>query len=285
MKLIKYLYLLPIFALVFYGCENVSEPFSIEEGAQPAFVLITTQSQQVAAGSSLEVEFQLGQTQEEDVTVEYSISGDAEEGTDYIFSEGSAGTVTINYDPETTNLDNGSVTLAFPIDAAFGTTRELTFTLESATTESGQELTLGRGEEGAARTFTIGGLVELEEGTYAYDADGDFGPFSGTFEIEVPDEPIEVGGAPYYNLTSNITGPLFGAGDETPYAFNVTAGGLVIGAPQSHVTFFDEDGNETDRVLDVTGSYEAETGEITFNVTFQCCGAEGFGYTMVASPE
>ena len=64
MKLTKYLYLMPIFALIFYGCENVNEPFSIEEDGLPAFVLIETESQQVAAGGSLEVTFQLGQTQE-----------------------------------------------------------------------------------------------------------------------------------------------------------------------------------------------------------------------------
>jgi hypothetical protein len=277
MKMIKYLFVLPIFALVLYGCENVSEPFSIEEGAQPAFVLIETESQQVAAGSSLEVSFQLGQTQEENVTVEYSISGDAVEGEDYAFATGSAGTVVIEYDPESTNLDRGSVTLAFPIDAAFGTTKELTFTLESATTESGESLALGRGEEGAERTYTIGGLVEIQEGTYSYDATGDFGPFSGTFDVVVPEDPIVVEGTPYFITTSNITGDLFGAGDTTPYAFNVTAGGAVVGAPYSHVI--------NGRILDVSGSYDDDTGEVTFDATFQCCGAAGFGFTMVASPQ
>lgn len=277
MKMKKLLFVLPIFALMMYACENVSEPFSIEEGAQPAFVLIETESQQVAAGGSLTVTFQLGQTQEENVTVEYTVSGDAVEGEDYVFSSGSAGSVVIEYDPESTNLDRGTVELSFPIDAAFGTTKDLTFTLESATTESGQNLTLGRGEIGAERTYTIGGLVEIQEGTYDYEATGDFGPFSGTFEIDVPEEPVEVNGNPYFITTSNITGPLFGADNPTPYAFNVTAGGAVIGAPNSHIF--------EGRALDVEGSYDFDSGELTLNATFRCCGADGFGFTMVASPQ
>ena len=120
-------------------------------------------------------------------------------------------------------------------------------------------------------------MVEIQEGTYSFDATGDFGPFSGTFEVTVPEEPIVVNGTPYFNTTSNITGGLFGAGAPTPYAFNVTAGGAVIGAPNSHVF-------ET-RVIDIGGSYDSESGEIIFNATFQCCGAAGFGYQMVASPQ
>lgn len=268
--MIKYLFVLPIFALVFYGCENVSEPFSIEEGAQPAYVIISTQSQQVAAGSSLEVVFQLGQTQAENVSVEYSISGDAVAGEDYNFSSGSAGSVTIEYDPESTNLDNGSVTLSFPIDAAIGTSKELTFTLVSATTASGQSLNIGRGEIGAVRTYTIAGLGEAEVGTYDYEATTSFGDFSGVLEISRPDEPIMVDGNPYVYVTNKIAadaGNIFTI--NVPYAFNVTAGGDIIGAPNAH-----DAGLET-IILDVGGTYDSEINEIFFDVTFECCGVEG----------
>jgi len=270
MKLTKYLYLLPIFAFVFYGCENVSEPISIEEGAQPAFVTITTESQQVAAGGSLSVQFQLGQTQEEDVTVEYAISGGAEEGTDYTISSGGAGNLVIEYDPESTALDNNSVLLSFPIDAAFGTTKELTFTLISATTASGESLNVGRGEIGAERTYTIAGLGEATVGTYDFEATTSFGDFTGELEITQPDSPIIVDGNPYLYVTSKITanaGDIFGI--NVPYAFNVTAGGDIIGAPNAHGA-----GLET-IILDVGGTYDDATNEIFFDVTFQCCGAEG----------
>ncbi|NBC03422.1 MAG: hypothetical protein GVY20_06920 [Bacteroidetes bacterium] len=277
MKIIKIIFSVSVLILLLLGCENVNEPLSYEDGAVPAFVTIDTENQEVAAGGSLEIVFELGQTQYENVTVEYSISGDAIEGEDYTFASGTPGSVVIEHDSESTGLDQGSISLAFPVDAAFGTTKDLIITLQSATTESGESLELGRGEIGAERTYTIGGLVEIQEGTYAYNATGDFGAFSGTFEVTVPEEPVEVGGTPYFITTSNITGPLFGAGAPTPYAFNVTAGGAVIGAPNSHVF--------PTRVMDISGSYNSGTGQITFNATFQCCGAAGFGYQMVASPQ
>lgn len=270
MKTINYLFVMSIFALVFYGCENVSEPISIEEGAQPAFVTITTENQQVAAGGSLTVEFQLGQTQEEDVTVEYAISGSAEEGADYTIASGNTGTLVIEYDPESTALDNNSVSLAFPIDAAFGTTKELTFTLISATSASGESLNVGRGEIGAERTYTIAGLGEAAVGTYDFEATTSFGDFTGVLEITRPESPIVVGGNPYLYVTSKITAS---AGDifsiDVPYAFNVTAGGDIIGAPNAH-----SEGLET-IILDVGGTYDDASKEIFFDVTFQCCGVVG----------
>jgi hypothetical protein len=255
----------------------VNEPISFEDSTVPPFVTISTEGQNVVAGGSLEVVFEMGQTQYENVTVEYSISGDAVEGEDYVFTEGTPGTVTIEHDPESTNLDNGSITLEFPIEAALGTARDLTFTLQSATTESGESLSLGRGEIGLERTYVINGLGEVQTGTYSYEATGDFGPFSGTMEIEKPNSPIVVDGAPFLFATSNIAGSLFGV--DVAYAFNVTAGGDVLGAPNAH-----EEGFET-ILLDVGGSYDDTTNELIFNVTFQCCGVEGAQYQIVASPQ
>ncbi|MCG2590108.1 hypothetical protein [Rhodohalobacter sulfatireducens] len=277
MKIIKIIFSVSVLTLLLLGCESVNEPISYEDGAVPAFVTIGTEGQDVVAGGSLEVVFELGQTQYENVTVEYTISGDAVEGDDYVFSSGTPGTVTIEHDPESTSLDNGSVTLDFPIQAALGTSRNLTFTLESATTESGETLSLGRGDIGLERTFVINGLGAVPTGTYTYEATGDFGPFSGTFEITQPDSPIVVGGAPYLFRTSNIAGALFGV--DVAYAFNVTAGGDVLGAPNAH-----EEGFET-IILDVSGNYNDTAGELTLDVTFQCCGVAGFGYQIVATPQ
>lgn len=274
MKLKNLLYIVPLLALVAYGCENVDEPFSIEDGAVPAFVIIETTDQAVTAGSSLEVDFQLGQTQAQNVTVEYSISGDAVAGEDYEIIGGSAGTVVIEHDSTSTNLDRGTVTLAFPATAALGTARELTFTLESATTASGEELSLGRGDTGLTRTYQINGLRdEIQTGTYDYTFTGDFGDSDGTVEIAKPDEPIMVGGSPYFFTVSNIADGLFG----TPvlYAFNVTAGGGVVGAPNAHEEGF------TTIIADVGGSYsEGDATTITFEVTLQCCGVAGAQYLV-----
>jgi len=276
MKMKKLLFVIPLFVLLFYGCENVSEPIDIESGVIPAFVIIETTDQDVVAGGNLEVLFQLGQTQEENVTVEYTISGDAIQGEDYVLTSGSAGTVVIEHDPETTQLDRGSVTFDFPVTAALGTSRALTLTIESAVTESGESLTIGRGDRGHTRTYSINGLGEVPTGTYEYEASGDFGPFAGTFDIVQPDEPISVGGNPYLFVTTNIAGGLFGV--DVAYAFNVTADGAVLGAPNAH-----EPGFET-IVLDVNGSYDEDSQELIFNVVFRCCGVDGFGYQIVATP-
>ncbi len=276
MNMKKLLYVIPLFALLFYGCENVSEPIDIESGVVPAFVIIQTADQDVVAGGNLEVVFQLGQTQEENITVEYTISGDAVEGEDFVLTSGTAGTVIIEHDSESTSLDTGSITFDFPVTAALGTSRSLTLTLESAVTESGEQLTLGRGDTGLTRTYTINGLGEVPTGTYEYEATGDFA-FAGTFDIVQPDEPISVGGDPYLFATTNIAGGLFGF--DVPYAFNVTAGGSVLGAPFSH-----EPGLET-IILDVTGSYNEAEEQLIINVVFECCGVEGAGYQIVATPQ
>ena len=274
MKMKKLLFVIPLFALLFYGCENVTEPIDIESGVIPAFVIIETTNRDVVAGGNLEVLFQLGQTQEENVTVEYTISGDAVEGEDYLVS-GSSGTVVIEHDPETTQLDRGSIIIEFPFTAALGTTRNLIITLESATTESGESLTLGRGDTGLSRTYTINGLGEIPEGTYEYQATGDF-EFAGTFDIAQQEDPLDVGGNLYLYTTSNITGPLFGV--DVAYAFNVAITGVLEGAPYAH-----EPGFET-IVLDVTGNYSETDEVLVLNVVFRCCGVDGFGYQIVATP-
>jgi hypothetical protein len=277
MKMKKLLFVIPLFALLFYGCENVSEPIDIESGVVPAFVIIETADQNVVAGANLEVLFQLGQTQEENVTVEYTISGDAIQGEDYVITGGSAGTVVIEHDPETTQLDRGSVTFDFPVTAALGTSRNLTLTIENAVTESGESLTIGRGDRGHTRTYTINGLGEVPEGTYEYQATGNFA-FAGTFDIVQPDEPIVVDGNPYLFMTTSIAGELFGPGAHVPYAFNLTAGGSVIGAPYSHAPGFET------VVLDVSGSYDEAEEVLIFDVVFRCCGVDGAGYQIVATP-
>ncbi|MDZ7718455.1 MAG: hypothetical protein U5K72_06505 [Balneolaceae bacterium] len=270
MKIYKIIVALSVLTLLILGCENVNEPISYEDMTAPSFVTISTEGQHVAAGGSLEVVFQLGQTQEENVTVEYSISGDAVEGEDYVFTEGSPGTVTIEYDSESTSLDTGSITLDFPIEAALGTARNLTFTLQSATTESGESLTIGRGDIGLERTYVINGLGEATVGTYDYSAVTSFGDFEGTLEITKPDNPIIVDGSPYLYVTNKIAadgGDIFSV--DVAYAFNVTAGGDILGAPNAH-----EEGFET-IILDVGGSYDFDTDEIFFDIVFQCCGVEG----------
>lgn len=267
MKLKNLIYVVPLLALVAFGCENVDEPFSIDDGSVPAFVLIDTEDQAVTAGSTLEVDFELGQTQAENVTVEYSISGDAVAGEDYVLPDGAGSSVVIEFDSTSTNLDTATLLVSFPAEAALGTVRELTFTLESAVTESGEELTLGRAGRGISRTYEINGLQdEIQEGTYDYTMTGDFGEASGTFDIAQPEEPIVLGGSPYFFTVSNIAGNVFG--QDVPYAFNVTASGAVVGGPVSPA--FDT------VLLDVGGSYsEGDDTTITFEVTFECCGVDG----------
>ncbi len=265
MELKRILPVIFIFVLAFTACEDVSEPFSIEEGAVPAYVIIETTDTDVLAGSSLEVQFQLAQTQEEDVIVEFEVSGDAVEGEDYVMTGGEDGTVTIEHNPDNETFDRGSVQLDFPITAALGASRDITFTLVSATTVSGEQLSVGRAEIGLSRTYTINGLGSMETGTYSYTTAGSFGDRPGSMDISQPDEPIIVDGEPYLFETSDIAALLFG--DPMPYAFNLTADGTILGAPFSHVA-------ET-VVLEVGGSYDDEAQSVTFNIVFRCCGVDG----------
>jgi hypothetical protein len=268
MKFKNLIYVVPLLALLAFGCENVDEPFSIDDGAVPAFVLIDTEDQAVTAGSSLEVDFELGQTQGENVTVSYSISGDAVEGEDYILPQGAGSSITIEFDSTSTNLDASTLLISFPQEAALGTVRELTFTLESAVLENGDELTLGRGGRGISRTFEINGLQDtIQEGNYDYTLSGDFAGEEGTFVISKPAQPVTVGGSSYFFTISNIAGSIFG--QDIPYAFNITASGSVVGAPNSQAF-------ET-VILDVGGSYAEgqDQTDISFEVTFQCCGVAG----------
>lgn len=269
-----------IFAIAFTACEDVSEPFSIEDGAIPAYVKIQTEDTEVLAGGSLEVQVELGQTQEENVIVDFEIDGDAVEGEDYIMSGTDNGSFVIEHDPDATTFDNHVIELEFPIEAALGTARELTIVIVGArTADSGRELTIGRGDRGASRTYTINGLGEVETGTYEYDAAGDF-EFDGTFEVTQPDDPIMVDGNPYLYETSNIAGGLFGY--PVAYAFNVTAAGDIMGAPYSHGQ--DPDGDELDWVvLNVGGSYDPDTNTLILDYIFECCGADGANVIITAT--
>ncbi len=265
MELKRILPVIFIFALVFTACEDVTEPYSIEDGAVPAFVIIQTADANVLAGGSLTVQFQLPQTQEEDVIVEYEVSGNAVAGEDYVMTGGEAGTVTIVHNPDNQQFDVGTVQLDFPITAALGTSRTLTFTLLSATTASGQELNIGRAGVGLSRTYTINGLGSMETGTYSYSTTGSFGDRPGTMVISQPEEPIIIDGEPYLFETSDIAAMLFGS--AMPYAFNLTADGTVIGAPFSHAA--------STVILDLGGSYDDATDTIVFDIVFQCCGVVG----------
>lgn len=264
-----------IFALAFTACENVSEPFSIEDGAVPAYVIIETTNRDVLAGGSLEVQFQLAQTQEENVTLQYEISGNAVAGQDYVITSGGGGTIVIEHNPDNQTFDRATVGLTFPITAALGTSRNLTFTLVSATTASGQELTVGRADVGRSRTYTINGLGEVQTGTYSYTTEGSFGDRPGTLTISQPDDPIMVDGTPYLFATDDIAAMLFGA--PMAYAFNLTATGTVIGAPFSHQA-------ET-VILELGGSYNKDTNVLIFDYVFRCCGVDGAVMKITATKD
>ena len=260
----KLLFVIPLFALLFYGCENVSEPIDIESGVIPAFVIIESNDGSALPGGSFDVVFQLGQTQEENVIVDYVITGNAEEGVDYNVASGDGSTVIIEHDPETTSLDRGTLSLNIPETAGAAGTVQIVIELVSATTESGEVLTVGRGDTGMSVTYTVG---RPQEGTYISESTGSFGAMEGSFEITEPDEPIVVEGVEYQYVTSDIASMLFGV--PVPYSFNLGGDGTVIGAPYSH-----EPGFQT-VILDVGGSFNVLTNTIVFDIVFQCCGVDG----------
>lgn len=264
MKIYKIIVALSVLTLLVLGCENVNEPISVEDSTAPAFVTIASNDGSALPGGSFDVVFELGQTQEENVIVEYAITGSAEEGVDYVVTSGEGSTVVIEHDPESTSLDSGTLSLSIPETAGSAGAVQIVVELVSARTESGEELTVGRGEIGMNVTYTVG---RPQEGTYISESTGGFGQLEGSFEITEPDEPITVEGVEYQYVTSDIASMLFGA--PVPYAFNLGGDGTVIGAPYSH-----EPGFET-VVLDVGGSFNVLTNTIEFDIIFQCCGVEG----------
>ncbi|MFH5832242.1 hypothetical protein [Halalkalibaculum sp. DA384] len=283
MKLLKTFVLVAaaLATMLFYGCENVNEPYDISSTAQPPYVELQDTTSQVLEGDTLDVVFELPVAIGEDVDVTFSISGTAEYETDWKTDDENVspdgGTVTIEYVDSTTSNDEYALELIFPRDGEIDGDKNLTVSLESAVSASGEELMVGQGPIEKEQTITIidfDAKVPVETGTYDYSLAGDLGSGSGTVQITDLDPPYTEGGTEYGNLISDFAAGAFGG--AVPYPFSVVGNGVVI-APSAY----------TDQGVsaDITGTYNQETGRIVMDVTLTCCGGEGFQWTLTLTPQ
>lgn len=262
--------------MLFYGCENVSDPIDISSTAKPSYVELQDTSSTVLEGDTLDVVFELPVAIGENVDVTFSISGTATYGTDWktdnsdVSADG--GTVTIEYVDSTTSNDEYALEVIFPKDGEKDGEKTLTVTLESAVSESGEELMVGQGPNEKVQNISIQDfdqVIEIQTGTYNFDlASESLGTNSGTMEITELADPVVSGGTEYPYQISDAGGGLFSS--AAPHAFSVVGTGVVI-APQQYQSFIIE-----------SGSYNEETGQITMTINYQ---SGTYYWTITLTPQ
>ncbi len=274
-----------ILAMVGAACEDITNP--IEEFGQlvDPFVRWEVATSIGAPEQTVGVIIQLPTRLEEDVSYSFALGGDAEFGVDYIpvdregnpradvTAQGGSGTIV--YNPEQDAFSRDTIFFFIPFEATDG--RQVEIEITNAQSASGRNVETGYIERYQRHSLSIEGFIDLPEGTWVGERTGDFGGAAASVTVTRPAAPIEVGGDAYLYQLSDYTGDggIFGVG--VPWAFSATSGGSVLVAQQSHVF-----GTVTS---DVSGSYDLATQTLTLNVTLTCCGAEGFGWTLVLTPQ
>jgi hypothetical protein len=281
MKTIRMMSALAVAALAIAGCEDITNPIEEQGQLVGPFVRFETASAIAPPEATTAIIFQMPTRIEEDVTIQFTFGGDAVFGEDFVIVDrdgqlrtdvtAAGGTAVIRYNPNQT-------TAVFPRDTlwvqtTFGAVdgRRLTVEMINAVTASGQPVLTGITETYRVFTLNIEGFVDIPTGSYSGQRIGDFGTASFTVTIAKPAEPIVVGGTPYDFTISNFAGAgVFGV--SVPWAFNVTSGGTVVAAPNSHVF--------TTVIADVDGTFNFGASRLNLDVTLQCCGAPGFGWEL-----
>ena len=262
-------------ALIIIGavaaCENVNEPYNIKGNELPAYVQFGTQDSTVTAneGETIQIPVEIPISIEEDVNFTYKISGDAQEGTDWTISgvSGNEGNGTITYDPESTNVDDASITINLPKDGTKDGVKTLKLTLTSAESASGTKLGAGQGDNEKRVYITI---LDFEDvpGTYKYTSNTPFGSPSGT--VSVSRNSTDVNGTTYEYIISDFAAEAFGS--PVPYPFNIDDQGNIT-APSQYPA--------QGVAADITGTYSTTNGvKISMDVTLQCCGAAGATWNL-----
>ncbi|MDG5767281.1 hypothetical protein QA596_07385 [Balneolales bacterium ANBcel1] len=266
--------------LIYAGCENVDNPVN-EMGEQIGpYVRFQAETAVGAPESVVNVIVQLPTTIEEDVDYTVSFGGDAVYGEDFtiVDTDGNVrggfsaegGTSTIFYDAEETSIDRDTLFVAIDFDAVDG--RQLSIQLVEAESASGREVLPGRGELFTTFDLSLEGFVDIPVGTYVGSRVG-FSPADAEVTIAKPDGGIDVGGDLYFFEISDFTGAgdLFGVG--IPWAFNVTSGGTVVGADESHVF---------DLGAAVSGTYNFDSQALSLDVVYTQNGSV-FEWAVVVS--
>ncbi|MFH5883708.1 hypothetical protein ACG2F4_05310 [Halalkalibaculum sp. DA3122] len=277
MKLLKTFVLVAaaLATMLFYGCENVNEPYDISSTAQPPYVELQDTTSQVLEGDTLDVVFELPVAIGEDVDVTFSISGTAEYETDWKTDDDNVspdgGTVTIEYVDSTTSNDEYALELIFPRDGEQDGEKNLTVTLESAVSESGEELMVGQGPIEKVQNISIQDfdeVIPVTTGTYDYEVTGDFATSGSGVEVIKLADPVVEDGTEYPYQVSNVGPGVFSG--AVPHEFSVVGTGVVI-APSTY----------SDVVVE-GGTYNTETGTLTINVNY---GPGVYTWTVTLTPQ
>lgn len=272
MKFIKNYWLPVLLSLVVVmGCENVNEPYQIKGHELPAYVHFSASDsvQTADEGTTMDVGVSFPIAIGKDVKFTYSLSGDAIEGTDWKINgvTGKKGSGIIKYHLHNTNIDDTTITVVFPKDGVKDGVKTLIITLNSASTTDGQSLGVGQGNLEKRMYINIQDFEDVP-GTYKYTSNTAFGDTAGT--VTITRDPVTVGGTSYEYQISDFAANAFG--QPVPYPFNIDDQGNIT-APSSY--------DAAGVAADITGSYSTTNGvKIHMDVTLQCCGAAGAGWTL-----
>jgi hypothetical protein len=237
-------------------------------------------------GTTIPVVFVMTTRVEEDVTINFTLAGNAVYGTDYWAVDRAGvrrtdvtqagGVARITYRPTQTTFARDTLRIFVPAAARDG--RKATIEIASATTASGRTISTGFIDEYRTYELSIEGFVDIQTGTYTGQrTSSDVGNANVTVTVAKPATPFTTNGVSYAFTISDFTGAADLFGVPVPWAFNVTSGGTVVAAPRSTIS-----ANVTSAI---EGTYNFTTRTLTLNIELTCCGGEGLTWQLrVARP-
>lgn len=274
MKTIRTFGILAVAATAGIACEDIVNPVEEMGEFAPAYVVFANVQANTPQGGMAAVVFDSPPRPEEDVVIEYTFSGDAVFGEDYVIvnADGSprsdvtadGGTATIVADPAAEEPTD-TLWVAVPEDAAVGAVLQID--IIDANTADGDSIIVGRLGDFDTFQMTITlGFTEVPTGTYAGTISGDLG--SGNISLEVTDDPVTIDGTEYRYQMSDFAAGAFGV--PVPWAFNVYTDGSMVFSPTN------PDGDVT---AEITGTYDLATSSLAFDVLLTCCGGDGLQWS------
>lgn len=268
MRTIRTFGILAVAAIAGTACEDIVNPVEEMGEFAPAYVVFASTAAIGVQGTTVPVVFDVPPRPDEDVVIDFTFSGDAVFGQDYVIVDrpdvtAAGGTTTIAADPAAEEPTD-TLWVAVPEDATDGAVLQIDIT--DASTTDGDSIIVGRLGDFDTFEMTVVGRTEVPTGTYAGTISGDLG--SGDISLQVTDDPVTIDGTEYRYQLSDFAAGAFGV--PIPWAFNVYSNGSMEFSPTN------PDGDVT---ADITGTYDLETSSMAFDVLLTCCGADGFEWS------
>jgi hypothetical protein len=268
------------------ACDQSTNP--IEEFGQlgDPYVRFEFPDDIAAPGTTIPVIFVMTTRVEEDVTIDFTLGGNAVYGTDYWAVDRAGvrrtdvtqagGTARITYRPTQTTFARDTLRIFVPAGARDG--RRATIEIASASTASGRTIATGFIDEYRMYELTIEGFVDIQTGTYTgARTSADFGDGPVSVTITKLATPLTYDGVAYNYQISDFTGAadIFTVG-PVPWAFNVTSGGSVLMAPRSVPS--------AGVTADIPATYDFTTRTLTMDVELITpAGAAGLAWRLRVS--